>query len=59
MSFIDLDQDGDLDILGNCEEYYDPDRNTILGVVWFENPHIDRKCGISTQRGKPADSSAT
>lgn len=42
MRFIDLDEDGDLDILGNCEEYYDPDRNTILGVVWFENPTIDR-----------------
>jgi hypothetical protein len=43
MRFIDLDEDGDLDILGNCEEYYDPDRKTILGVVWFENPTIDRK----------------
>lgn len=42
MRFIDLDEDGDLDILGNCEEYYDPERNTILGVVWFENPTIDR-----------------
>lgn len=42
MRFIDLDEDGDLDILGNCEEYYDPDRNTIIGVVWFENPTIDR-----------------
>jgi len=35
--FADLDRDGDLDIIGNCEEYYDEDRNTILGVVWFEN----------------------
>lgn len=43
MRFIDLDEDGDLDILANCEEYYDPDGNTIIGVVWFENPTIDRK----------------
>jgi hypothetical protein len=35
--FVDLDRDGDLDIIGNCEEYYNMDRNTILGVVWFEN----------------------
>ena len=42
MRFVDFDEDGDLDILGNCEEYYDNDRNTILGVVWFENPTIDR-----------------
>ena len=35
--FVDLDRDGDLDIIGNCEEYYDKDRNTLLGVVWFEN----------------------
>jgi len=39
--FVDIDQDGDLDILANCEEYYDKNRNTILGVVWFENPTID------------------
>jgi len=40
MRFIDLDEDGDLDILGNCEEYYNPNRKTLLGVVWFENPTI-------------------
>ena len=36
--FVDLDRDGDLDIIANCEEYYDENRNTLLGVVWFENP---------------------
>ena len=32
---------GDANRDGNCEEYYDPERNTIIGVVWFENPTID------------------
>lgn len=41
--FGDFDEDGNLDILVNCEEYYDPNRNTIIGVVWFENPTIERK----------------
>lgn len=44
MTFIDLDNDGDLDIIGNCEEYYKrdgDDRKTLLGVVWFENPTIN------------------
>lgn len=35
--FRDIDRDGDLDLIGNCEEYYNENRNTILGVVWFEN----------------------
>jgi len=41
MRFVDMDQDGDLDIVGNCEEYYTREnekRETLLGVVWFENP---------------------
>tara|TARA_Y100000588_G_scaffold388887_1_gene490195 strand:+ start:7054 stop:8304 length:1251 start_codon:yes stop_codon:yes gene_type:complete len=41
MRFVDVDRDGDLDIVGNCEEYYIRDNNnrrTQVGVVWFENP---------------------
>ena len=33
MEVIDLDGDGDLDIL-TCEE------GELLGVIWYENPHI-------------------
>ena len=33
MELIDLDGDGDLDIL-TCEE------RDLLGVIWYENPHI-------------------
>ena len=33
MELIDLDGDGDLDIL-TCEE------RDLLGVLWYENPHI-------------------
>ena len=39
--FSDMDADGDLDIVGNCEEHYTGDRSkrtTNVGVVWFENP---------------------
>jgi len=39
--FEDVDRDGDLDIVANCEEHYDKDRKTIVGVVWFENPGKD------------------
>lgn len=36
--FVDLDGDGDIDILGNCEEHYRMPRHiTTIGVVWFEN----------------------
>jgi len=45
MRFVDLDKDGDLDIIGNCEEYYKIEngiRSTLLGVVWFENPAIQK-----------------
>lgn len=44
MRFVDLDGDGDLDIIANCEEYYeivDGKPKTRLGVVWFENPTIN------------------
>ncbi len=34
--FDDVDRDGDLDIVANCEEY------KLMGVEWFENPG-DRK----------------
>jgi hypothetical protein len=34
---LDLDQDGDLDIL-ICEENYGPNSKG-LGVIWYENPH--------------------
>ncbi len=43
MRFVDVDRDGDLDIVGNCEEYYSAEgggRKTLLGVVWFENPTL-------------------
>ena len=39
--FTDMDADGDMDIVGNCEEHYTGERSnrtTIVGVVWFENP---------------------
>lgn len=39
--FVDLDRDGDLDIIANCEEYYKERKNSLLGVVWFENPTIE------------------
>lgn len=38
--FVDIDGDGDLDIMANCEEHYHIEKNkrvTDLGVVWFEN----------------------
>jgi hypothetical protein len=38
LRFVDVDRDGDLDIIGNCEEHYGAKRQTIVGVVWFENP---------------------
>jgi hypothetical protein len=40
--FADVDRDGDLDIVGNCEEHYDAKKKTIIGVVWFENPLISK-----------------
>ena len=42
MRFVDVDRDGDLDIVANCEEYYltSENRRTLLGVVWFENPML-------------------
>lgn len=43
LTFLDVNGDGHLDILGNCEEYYefvDGERITRLGLVWFENPGI-------------------
>jgi len=39
--FADIDGDGDIDIVGNCEEHYTgskSNRTTNIGVVWFENP---------------------
>ena len=39
--FADVDGDGDLDIVANSEEHYrmgSAGRETIIGVVWFENP---------------------
>lgn len=41
--FVDINGNGHLDILANCEEYYewvDGERITRLGLVWFENPGI-------------------
>lgn len=38
LHFADVDGDGDPDIVANAEEHYDSHRNTIVGVVWFENP---------------------
>jgi len=39
--FADVDGDGDLDIIGNCEEYYSEKFETIIGVAWLENPGKD------------------
>ncbi len=36
MIFDDVDKDGDLDIVANCEEY-DNRYQVYLAVVWFEN----------------------
>jgi hypothetical protein len=39
--FYDVDSDGDLDIVANCEEYHDPrpeNKRVYLAVAWFENP---------------------
>ncbi len=38
--FADVDDDGDIDIVGNCEEHYtinDGQKATTIGVAWFEN----------------------
>jgi hypothetical protein len=37
--FYDVDGDGDLDIIANCEEYHNSYR-VYLSVVWFENPGL-------------------
>jgi hypothetical protein len=39
--FYDVDGDGDLDIVANCEEYHDSrpqNKKVYLAVAWFENP---------------------
>ena len=36
IELVDLDGDGDLDVL-TCEENYGPNSEG-LGVIWFENP---------------------
>lgn len=40
--FVDVDRDGDKDIVGNVEEHYFTDENdqreSFFSVVWFENP---------------------
>lgn len=41
LRFADVDGDGRIDIVGNCEEYYavtNGNKTTQLGVVWFEKP---------------------
>jgi hypothetical protein len=35
--FRDVDDDGDVDIVANCEEYH-RGSSVLLAVVWFENP---------------------
>lgn len=37
----DVDDDGDLDLVANCEEYNR--LRSIISVVWFENPLITRR----------------
>jgi hypothetical protein len=40
--FVDVDKDGDKDIVGNVEEHYftkeNEERESFFSVVWFENP---------------------
>jgi hypothetical protein len=38
MIFLDMDKDGDTDIVANCEEYNR--LRSVISVVWFENPLI-------------------
>jgi hypothetical protein len=37
----DVDRDGDLDLMANVEEYNR--LRSVLAVVWFENPRIQRR----------------
>jgi hypothetical protein len=35
---VPCDVDGDGDLVGNCEKYYElPRMRTVLGVAWFEH----------------------
>jgi hypothetical protein len=38
LRLLDLDGDGDLDVVANVEEHQTADRNTLIGEAWFENP---------------------
>ncbi len=37
--FEDIDRDGDLDIIANCEEFHTLGF-VFISVVWFENPTV-------------------
>jgi hypothetical protein len=41
LELIDLDGDGDLDVLTTEENFGDDSRG--IGVIWYENPHINMK----------------
>jgi hypothetical protein len=43
--FTDVDGDDDIDIVASSEEHYrtgSSGKETIIGVVWFENPRITK-----------------
>lgn len=46
----DLDADGDLDIIANCEEFVGRDHYAPLSVQWFEAPFANDKLPPSTPR---------
>ena len=40
-TFYDVDEDGDLDVIANCEEFHsevENQRRVFIAVAWFENP---------------------
>ena len=53
--FVDIDGDGDLDIIGNCEQHYARGYRTLVGVVWFENTVAQRNQAKRATKREPSD----